>query len=889
MKVMICAAVMAFIILQASAVYAVEESWETITMSGQLVTDVDLSSTFEIKKNGADPSIQYLKLNLSLIPRNDGLQEVRSIETNPSATVEEGHIFFRWDDPGFGKRSFSVESEVRTRNDFVPVKQKVAFPITGISEDLKIFTQNSSTIDSNDPEIIALASSLADGEDDLFVVVYKLAEWSNRNIEYNLSTLTEEVTRSASWVLQNRIGVCDELTNLFVAMNRALGIPARYIHGVAYTNSKLFTENWGFHGWAEVYFPGHGWIPFDPTYGQYGNVDAGHIKMRTSIDALDYSITYNWRGTDVNVEVQNVDVEVRLKEASGQVSPTVELSSQVLKNPVDSGSYNVEEVTIKNLKDHYVVTELRHWTTNGTKLIGDTKRAVLLKPGEVKKEYFIFRVTQEIRPGYIWTFPMTVKSLYESTETDFKAQNGADNFTLEEIKDLIPEETEEEQEEEEIIQSGSVELDCMADRAEIYVYEDANVTCTATNTGNAALNNLQFCHNQCQNFTLSTTESRNFTFLTDFNSPGNNNAEASIKGQASASASAYVNVLDEPAIAITGVSHPRRVTHNETYVISFTAKKASVSVPLNVTVSIEPAERTFNYTSLQDEERITASMNASDLQEGINSLRIVARFRDGNGRNYSETKRQSIKVGNETSEETTEPEDGNDNASDGNADDPGITGRETAQPGNVTLDCMADRAEIYVYEDANVTCTATNTGNAALNNLQFCHNQCQNFTLSTTESRNFTFLTDFNSPGNNNAEASIKGQASASASAYVNVLDEPAITLTEVSHPEKVSHNELYEISFMAKRTSDSVPLEVRVTIDRSDIAFRYSNLQNDTKMIAEMTAVELNEGKNTLQIIAAFKDKNGKDYVEQKEIVIERESAGLWQKIKGFFGRIFS
>ena len=821
MKVMACAAVMAFIILQASAVYAVEESWETITTSGQLVTDVDLSSTFEIKRDGNDPSIQYLKLNLSLIPRNDGLQEVRSIETNPSATVEEGLIAFRWDDPGFGKRSFSVESEVRTRNDFVPVKQKVAFPITGISEDLKIFTQNSSTIDSNDPEIIALASSLADGEDDLFVVVYKLAEWSNRNIEYNLSTLTEEVTRSASWVLQNRIGVCDELTNLFVAMNRALGIPARYVHGVSYTNSKLFTENWGFHGWAEVYFPSHGWIPFDPTYGQYGNVDAGHIKMRTPLDALDYSITYIWRGTDVNVEVQSLDVEVKLKEASGQVSPTVELSSKVLKNPVDSGSYNVEEVTIKNLKDHYVVTELRHWTTNGTKLIGDTKRAVLLKPGEVKKEYFIFRVTQEIKPGYIWTFPMTVKSLYEATETKFTAQNGADNFTLEEIKDLIPEETEEEQEEEEIIQSGSVELDCMADRAEIYVYEDANVTCTATNTGNAALNNLQFCQNQCQNFTLSTTESRNFTFPTDFNSPGNNSAEASVKGQASASASAYVNVLDEPAIAITGVSHPRRVTHNETYVISFTAKKASVSVPLNVTVSIEPAERTFNYTSLQDEERITASMNASDLQEGINSLRIVARFRDGNGRNYSETKRQSIKVGNETSEETTEPEDGNDNASDGNADDPGITGRETAQSGNVTLDCTSDRTEIYVYEDANVTCTATNTGNAALNNLQFCHNQCQNFTLSTTESRNFTFPTDFNSPGNNSAESSIKGQASASASAYVNVLDEPAITLTEVSHPEKVSHNELYEISFMAKRTSDSVPLEVKVTIDPSDVAFR--------------------------------------------------------------------
>ena len=134
----------------------------------------------------------------------------------------------------------------------------------------------------------------------------------------------------------------------------------------------------------------------------------------------------------------------------------------------------------------------------------------------------------------------------------------------------------------------------------------------------------------------------------------------------------------------------------------------------------------------------------------------------------------------------------------------------------------------------------------------------------------------------------VKGNASVSRAIEIKVLDEPAITLTEISHPEEVEYDELYEISFMAKKSSDSVPLEVKVTIEPSDVGFSYKNLENDAKMIAEMTALELQEGKNTLTIVARFKDKNGKEYVQQKEMAIERQSHGLWNKIKEFFAGLF-
>ena len=630
----------AVIILQASAVYAVEESWDTVTRSGELVTEVELTSSIEIKKDGNDPSIERLNLNLSLIPRNDGLQSVRSTDTNPTASVQEGLVLFQWDDPGFGIKTYSVESEVVTRNDFVPVTGKVAFPVTGIGKELKPFILNSSTIDSNEPEIIALANSLAEGEDDLFVVVYKLAEWNNRNIEYNLSTLTSKVTKPASWVLQNRIGVCDELTNLFIALNRALGIPARYVYGISYTTSELFTESWGFHGWAEVYFPGHGWIPFDPTYGQYGAVDAGHIKLKSSVDASEYRIGYYWRGRDVMVEANRLDVEVTLTEASGEVSPTIELSSQVLKNPVTFGSYNVEEVVITNLKDHYVVAELRHWTTTGLEFPGERKRAVLLEPGEVKREYFILRVSEDLNQGYIWTFPLTVKSLYAAAETEFKVRSGGENLSLEEVNSLIAEKQEEQKEngEEEIIQPGSLALDCVADRTEIYVYEDANVTCTANNTGNVTLENLSFCHRECRNFSLQINGSREFAFLTDFNASGTKAVEARVEGDAFSSSAVEIKVLDEPAINITEISHPEKVASDEFYEISFIAKRTSDSIPLDVNVTIQPTDVVFIYKNLKNDAKMIAEMPSLELQDGKNTLTIVAKFKDKNEKEYVQKK-----------------------------------------------------------------------------------------------------------------------------------------------------------------------------------------------------------------------------------------------------------
>lgn len=82
---------------------------------------------------------------------------------------------------------------------------------------------------------------------------------------------------SALEVLKTRVGDCNEHTALYVAMARALGIPARIAVGLVYLRGAFY-----YHAWAEVWLDeadGRGlWLPVDPTLNQFP-ADATHIRL----------------------------------------------------------------------------------------------------------------------------------------------------------------------------------------------------------------------------------------------------------------------------------------------------------------------------------------------------------------------------------------------------------------------------------------------------------------------------------------------------------------------------------------------------------------------------------------------------------------------------------
>jgi len=68
------------------------------------------------------------------------------------------------------------------------------------------------------------------------------------------------------FLLNYRGGKCTDIHSVFVALCRAVGVPAREIFGVRMGRGKKRVDitKWE-HCWAEFFLPGYGWVPVDPA------------------------------------------------------------------------------------------------------------------------------------------------------------------------------------------------------------------------------------------------------------------------------------------------------------------------------------------------------------------------------------------------------------------------------------------------------------------------------------------------------------------------------------------------------------------------------------------------------------------------------------------------
>jgi hypothetical protein len=137
--------------------------------------------------------------------------------------------------------------------------------------DLAEYLKPEPLIQSDDPLIIETAQRLVNWR--------FMWDKSPKRVTQVLTTeinrmLEKEITFSvpnALQVLESRRGDCNEHTVLFVAMARALGLPARTAVGLVYVNGAFF-----YHAWPEVWLGE--WVAVDPTFGQYP-ADAAHLRF----------------------------------------------------------------------------------------------------------------------------------------------------------------------------------------------------------------------------------------------------------------------------------------------------------------------------------------------------------------------------------------------------------------------------------------------------------------------------------------------------------------------------------------------------------------------------------------------------------------------------------
>ncbi|NIY08451.1 MAG: hypothetical protein GWN02_09260 [Gemmatimonadetes bacterium] len=122
-------------------------------------------------------------------------------------------------------------------------------------------------IQAADPRIVAAAREIAGGESRPEVVARRLTSWVHERLRKDITLSVP----SAVQVLEMGQGDCNEHTVLYVALARALGLPARTAVGLVHIGGRFY-----YHAWPEVWLDG--WVAVDPTLDQFP-ADAMHLRF----------------------------------------------------------------------------------------------------------------------------------------------------------------------------------------------------------------------------------------------------------------------------------------------------------------------------------------------------------------------------------------------------------------------------------------------------------------------------------------------------------------------------------------------------------------------------------------------------------------------------------
>lgn len=129
------------------------------------------------------------------------------------------------------------------------------------------FLEAENGIESDDPAIRSKALEVTKGLTTTEQKAEAIIRFVVGHITYDATAASRNKGALAGF--ETRIGVCQEYANLFVAMARANGIPARLVYGWANSvrlDGSLNAENR--HVWAEYYDAQKGWVAVDPTFAE---------------------------------------------------------------------------------------------------------------------------------------------------------------------------------------------------------------------------------------------------------------------------------------------------------------------------------------------------------------------------------------------------------------------------------------------------------------------------------------------------------------------------------------------------------------------------------------------------------------------------------------------
>lgn len=288
---------------------------------------------------------------------NDSNQRVVSVATEPEMerfVDDNGTIMLHY----AGNGTITLKADATIDIDYDPqLSSDPSVPGTPLA---------ATNLTAADESITHQAEELSH-EESALMTIRDLVNWVHDHVTYDLSYWGK--SKSAIEVFRERRGVCVEYTHLLISLARSLGFQTRYVSGYVYSNS------WQPHAWAEIYLPGHGWLPADATFAQAGVLDSTHLAIRKSDDQ---SASYDL------LLAQDEDVDIQARDSLEVGFESEDPKGVSIGIHMDEQTY-VAEVAIANSRPDYVLGSYSLALPDN--FGGEKASVLLLRPNETMRLY----------------------------------------------------------------------------------------------------------------------------------------------------------------------------------------------------------------------------------------------------------------------------------------------------------------------------------------------------------------------------------------------------------------------------------------------------------------------------------------------------------------------
>jgi len=579
--------------------------------------------------------IDEMEAQLSFFPKDSFNQLVLDLVpyAEPNAVITQNDkITYFWKDPRDEKLKFYVDSKVKTINKFPIIKNRIKFPYNDLKEELS-YLEATESIDINE-DIRKKATEIIQGQIDYYKVVFKLGEWVQKNIKYDLNTLTEEAVQPASWVLENKQGVCDEITNLYLAFLRSVGIPARFVAGQVYSNLDY---KFGNHGWAEVYFPSIGWVPVDVTYNQIGWIDPSHIKFQEELDPKESSANYNWKSINTDMTFNPLIVRSEVTKTSGVRETHAIVKIEPLRDKAGPGSFIPIKIMIKNLENYYLPTIIQ--ITTAPNLTETNRKAILLEPSEEKAVFWISEMPSELEENYLYETKIETQTTFsDSDSVIIQLSNDYEVYDLawaeERVKRLSPGEDK--------AFFPDIKMDCWLDKEYYYAEEIALLKCNIENQGNTNFDFVKVCYDtNCYDKELLIRDKKEIEWEIIVGDLINPELKITVESKNLIKQKyPIIKIIREPKIIIQDFK-PKEINYGEEGELSFTL--SSNITAYNMTLNI-PGYGHSSISRLLEEKDLVLPFEAKTFKRGNAKLELT--YYDEVGKEYFDSYNFNIRVMN---------------------------------------------------------------------------------------------------------------------------------------------------------------------------------------------------------------------------------------------------